>query len=434
MTTDQVGPPGAIRCSYVDESLQVCVPVLAFFYRERLDAARLAEGLARVLADFPAYAGRLAWRDGALYIEPSQDGVRFEEQASVEPVQSLTAAARSGDYKALVPPLSVRRMLRGGEPLLAVRLTNAPGGCVLAFAFNHALGDLTSSMLLLRAWSNACRGLAYDKPLHVPDRHRYLLQHLPDAPDARASLRLFAPSEMLRVARHATTRKRRVELRFEAGELERIQRAASRQREVSRHDALCAHVALALRQLDPRAPRHQLSVVIDYRRRLGLPANAPGNLISMVQVPLPARSDDLPRVAAELRQAIERFAERPDYLPTARLLSAHTSAVERLRCLPLAADPRVAALVLVSWTGQGVSDLVFESQRPALFLPLGRTAVPYVGSCHESSEASERTVSLCLPDHVAAVLDTERGRGLVHRYADEPVRAAASGSAAPPFS
>lgn len=394
------------------------VPVPAFFYRERLDPQRLRRALAVVLGDFAAHAGRFAQRDGGLYIEPSSSGVRFEEQESELDIAQLMAAARDhDDYKALAPQLSVKAMLRGHEPLMAVRITQARDGSVLAFAFTHAIGDLASAMLFLRAWSNAARDLAYEKPLDVPDRHAYLVEHLPDPAGVGANLRLFSAGDMLRVARYAATRKRRVDFHFGWHELERLREAASRDRAVTKNDAVCAHALSSLRQLDTTTPRAALSIMINYRSHAGLPANLLGNLVSMVRVTSRPGCEDLPALAAELRSKIENFGESTDYRATARLLEAHPGKWERLRCLPPAADPRAGELVIVSWSSGGLYDLVFESTTPALFMTLNSSVVPFFGSCCESPGRTGLTLSLYVPEALARRAQGERGQALLHAYA-----------------
>lgn len=397
--------------------MQNGVPVAAFFYRERLNPTRLRHALAVVLGDFAAHAGRFSQRDDGLYIEPSSAGVRFEEQDSELDITQLMAAASDGDYKALAPQLSVRAMVQGREPLMAVRVTQARDGSVVAFAFTHAIGDLASAMLFLRAWSNAARNLAYEKPLEVPDRHAYLVANLPDPADAAPNLRLFSAVDMVRLARYAATRKRRVDLHFGWHELERIRNAAGRDRAVTKNDAVCAHALLSLRQLETTSPRAALSIMINYRSHTGLPANLLGNLVSMVRVTVRPGCEDLPAVAAELRSKIERFGQRPDYRVTARLVEAHSGKFERLRCLPAAADPRAGELVIVSWSSGGLYDVVFENTPPALFLTLNSSVVPFFGSCCESPARTGLTLSLHLPEALARRVESEHGQALLHAYA-----------------
>lgn len=168
---------------------------MLFVYPDKLDAARLRDALASVLDDFPQYAGRLVPHGVGLTIQHDTGAALFETERSDASLESLRADVSAGNTRRLEPGVSLLRIAAAREALLAVRLTEARDGCVLAVKWNHSVGDMQSTMLLMRAWADAYAGRAWPKPILLRDRDAYLRAVMPDPPrrDLRRAARAGPP-------------------------------------------------------------------------------------------------------------------------------------------------------------------------------------------------------------------------------------------------
>jgi hypothetical protein len=392
------------------------IPALGFFYRERLDAQRLAHALSEVLSDFEAYAGRFSVQHELLSIVPSNGGVVLEVTQTSELVDALVEAATVQQYERLTAVLSPYLQANGKHPLLAARLTQAPDGSVLTVSWNHAVGDMNSMMLFMRAWSKRYQGLPSEAPFDVEDRQAYLDEHLPDLPAAASCLRVFSLPELIRVAGYVSTRTRRIDVNFGHAEVAALREALGGADAITSGDALTAHVFSVLRQLESAARPTKLVMVVNYRKRLGLPLNMLGNVVGVVSCGTGA-SDDASRVAAELRAEINAYASRHvDHHATARFKREHSGFFERLRSLPTIVDPDGANFIMSSWANSRVYELAFETTGPVYFSVLMRAPVPFLAGMAETPDQSGLTVSMHLPKNLADRILSQQGEALLRAH------------------
>jgi shikimate O-hydroxycinnamoyltransferase len=405
--------PGATICSHSDWLLRFNTVSIAFSYRERLDFERLGGALRCVLGDFPAYAGRLVTREGKLHIEHGA-GIRLERAASDEGFEALAAAAQTGRAHLLCPSMSVRRALGGNEALLAVRLTETRDGCVLGVTWHHSVGDLQSTMSLLRACARAYGNAPHDVPPLVLDRVEYLDRRVPDPANAVSSLRLFSAGELWSVAGFIAQRKRRVDFEFSWDELAEIHQRLVRDEFLSPHDALCAHAFSALRGLKSERPPERVVLVVNYRKRVGLAPNLLGNMLGAVVVTADARCDAV-TIASELRAALNAYgSQHVDYHPTRRFLARHPGRLDRIRSMPSFFDAGGGTCIVTNWTNFGVYELAFDGVAPALFSSLTRAPVPWIANVFESPNQRGVTLSMFLPTAFAKRVDSPEGRMRMH--------------------
>jgi hypothetical protein len=390
---------------------------IAFCYNQRLDVARLRDALSQVLSDFPVYAGRIRSSPGALQIEHVGRGAVLEVAASSEPFDTLATTANQGRGDLLCPVLSTRRALSGRGPLLSARLTETADGSVLGVTWHHLVGDFHSTMQLLRAWSQAYTNSGYDAPAFVLDRPQYLEARVPDPANAVSALRLCSASEMLSMLRFMMQRKRRVDIDFGWDELAQLQHAAMREGYVTPNDALCAHAFSVLRALAPARPVARLGLTVNYRKRLGLPANLVGNMLSALVMDIDARAD-MAAIAGALRARLNVYAsEHADYHATRRFLDRHPSRFQRMRIVPQVGDPSGSTWCVTHWTDFGVYDLAFDGAAPALFCSLSAAPMPLMANLFERPQRRGITLSLHLPEALARQMDSPEGRARMHAAA-----------------
>ncbi|HEY2733288.1 MAG TPA: acyltransferase [Polyangiales bacterium] len=409
---------GATAGTYADWQLRYATVSIAFCYRTRLDQRRLRAALTHVLSDFPEYAGRLRVDTSTLHIEHGGDGASFECSASSASFESLADTAERSDALVLCPSISPGRALRGSGPLLAVRLTETSDGSVLGVTWHHAVGDLQSTMLLLRAWSKAYANAAHDAPAPVRDRAQYLEERLPDPAAAVSTLRVCSVAEIFSIVPLLAQRKVRTDFEFSWDELAELQRSCMGGGQagfVSPSDALCARAFSVLRELSPgRLAR--LVIGVNYRKRVGLPANLLGNMVSALSVNV-APTSDAASVASELRAKLIAYAsQHADYHATRRFLDQHRKRFERARTVPNLVDPSGSTWIVSNWSNFGIYDLEFDGVAPALFCSLTEAPLPMMTNLFERPGRSGLTLSMHLPEQLARRLGSREGRARMHRH------------------
>ncbi|HEX5120741.1 MAG TPA: acyltransferase [Pseudonocardiaceae bacterium] len=406
-----------VRCGPTDTML-AGVPVgLAMFFRGTLDIGRLADGLAVALTHVPVFAGRMRrGEDALLDIECGAGGVPLSVGDVDEPLGDAigrVTIARSG-YVDQVSDF---------EPLMRVKVSRlSDGGTVLGLSWHHAVGDMLSFVLLLRAWSAAVDGGPLPDTRVVLDRDAYLDAVLPEQDCGRPGFRLpdAAESEELnREVGNALAANRTVHGYFGAAEVARMRQkfVADAGRPLSANDVLCAHVTSTIRQLDNDAEDRLLTMPVNLRRPLGLADGAVGNLLGDVQVRCPAGGSPA-ALAARIRENVSGFADRHLNLRTNRAFLAAIGADRLPDCVPLGFDPRRRTMTITDWTRFGGYDITFQGHRPALVTPVANPPLPWLGWFIEGFDGTGVLATMVLPAKLAARLRGAEGRAAVHRYAE----------------
>lgn len=392
--------PGVTRCTvYESMLLPYQAASLMLWYPEPIDPARFQAALARVLSDYPIYAGRL-FRDGEIWcIEHGSAGTTFEVADSAQPASSVPEVPSRKHIKEVCPRLSLLRAARGKAPLTAIRLTRTPSGSVLGITWHHIVGDMHSTGLFLKALSLAYREQPYRTPLLVEDRQTYLDERVPPSAAPVRPSRTISWWELLRRLLYFITHPLRpIELKLSWAEIAEIRDAASQDKPVTVHDALYASLFSKICRLRNAAQPAHLVVTLDYRKRFGLPANLVGNMVDLVTT---TGSSDEPAasVAASLRDRISDFQEGPlgcHEMP--RWKAAYPKISQRLRFSDGILDPIPGNLYVTSMLGFRAYRLVFESKGPVL-MRIGELSgvIHWTGVLVESPDMQGVTAMLRLP-------------------------------------
>ena len=401
-------------CSYADWQSRHGTVSIAFCYPQRLDLDRLRESLSRVLSDYQDYAGRIRMDDGTMYIDHGDKGVQFEVATSSESYDALRAQAERGKDRTVCAPMSLRRTLHGREPLLMVRVTETSDGCILGVTWHHSVGELASTLQLMLAWSKAYSGETHEAPPRVLDRAKYLDEHMPDPSGAVSAMRLVGGGELFALVPFILQKRQRVDFDFGWDQLEELQEWAKRDAYVGQFDALCAHASGVLRRLAPERPVEQLALAVNYRKRVGLPANIIGNMISTVTVDLTPKDDDSSSVAHALREKLSNYASvHADYHATRRFLNNHQGSFQRMRVVPKLVDPSGTTWIVTNVAGAGVYDVIFDGVAPALWCVLTDAPLPLMTAIFDRPNRSGITLSMQLPLTLAARATTPEARKLM---------------------
>ena len=418
MQTFMIGPDRESQnttvCTYADWQSRHGTASIAFCYPQRLDLERLRGSLSRVLGDYQDYAGRIRMAGSTMYIDHGTQGVQLEVAQSPEPYEALTTQAERGNDRTVCPPMSRRRTLHGRDPLLMVRVTEAADGCILGVTWHHSVGELASTLQLMLAWSKAYSNETYPLPPVVPDRSKYLDEHMPDPSSAVSAMRLITGSELFSLVPFVLQKRQRVDFDFGWDQLEQLQDWAKRDAYVGPYDALCAHVSGVLRTLYPERPVERLALAVNYRKRVGLPANILGNMISTVTVGLSPKDDDNRSIAHALREKLSTYAAaHADYHATRRFLDEHAGRFERMRVVPSLVDPSGSTWIVTNVAGAGVYDVAFDGLEPSLWCVLTDAPLPLMTAIFDRPERSGVTVSMQLPLALAKRASSPEARALM---------------------
>jgi hypothetical protein len=414
-------PGTVVRCGLRDTMLASVPASIVFFYDHPLPEEELAGGLARALAAVPVFGGRMRTVADRLEIVCSDAGVPLEFYTIDETLPEAigrVAMPNSG----LVDHCDAAAARTGDLPLLKVRVSRlADGGTAVGTSFCHAVGDLQTYMLLMRAWSAAASSMSGEEAVVVEDRDAYLDAILPPGDSGLPSFRLPDPEEaaLLDAEIQASARANRtVQLYFTDAEVRRMREAfeAEAGRKLSTNNVLAAHVHTVMRDLDTtyEGIRH-ISMAVNIRPRLELPRTVVGNLLSEIHVPC-APDATAAQFASEIRTAMEAFATTPLNFRADQRLIAEIGRDRLGDCAPYAFDPPHRTFSLSSWTRVGYPDVSFDGHQPVMMSSTTAISLPWVAWLVEGFHGTDYLMTLVVPVRFAGKLKGADGRARLHRY------------------
>ena len=418
---------GHTECSSLEVESRFSYPGMLYVYPHKLDAARLRHTLMQVLGDFPEYASAQVASTLRLRLLHGAAPAKFETTSTERSITELRAQLRNGRCPELEPAVSALKIARARESTLLVKLTEAKDGCVLALGWNHAVGDMHSTMLLLRAWADAYAGRSYQKPLRVADRDTYLRSVVPNPSNvcsvARRANLFGAIALRLELFRPAT----QVTTEFSYAELTALQHRLGGPKRITQNDALCAHVYAGLRKLSGATQRSNLCLVVNYRKRLGLPDHIIGNMTSLLSVPVHGQEASA-HTASAIRGSLREYADKHvSFHPTVSELRACSNPLERLRLVSKQYQPGSGDILISNWNSFGTSSVTFDGARPLAFHPicLGSAQLPqWYMLVYELPRAQGVAVAVGLPKQLAKRWNSTEGQALLHgRARPEPALA-----------
>lgn len=415
-------PGTVVRCGLVDTMLADLPVSVVYFFARTLDEARLGDGLARALAHVPVFGGRLRPRDETLELVCDDAGVPMTFVDVDEPLSGAIGRVTL-PASGFVTHVDAPAACRGEQPLLTVQVSRlAGGGTALGCSWHHAVGDITTFMLLMRAWSASVEGLPPPPVEVVEDRDAYMDKVLPAEDSGRPAFRLLdtaADAELRGQVELAARSSRTVQAYFGDAEVGRMRAelSAAAGQELSRNDALCAHLVSTIRHLDGDARTRVLTLPVDMRRRYDLPPGLVGNLLSEISLPWPPH-DGPGTLAAGIRAAVDDFTRA--HL-SYRANHAFLEMVGRSRvrdCVPNGFDPANRAISISNWSRLGAYGVAFDGHHPAAFSPATTFQLPWVSWLVEGFDNSGFLYTIALPSTLVGRLRAPDGRAALHRFRD----------------
>ncbi len=413
-------PTGTVKLSVIDQMFVQVPGVVTFFYDGSFDDAVLERGFAQALGAAPEFAARMRAGEDGFFIVSENQGALF---TSARSELDLPGAVRSVDGRGhlLTEAFSPPEVCRGAAPLLAVRVTHlADGGTVLGFSWSHALGDLQSLMVLMRAWSAVIDGRPLVPAAQVPDRAAHLDARLPPGGAREPGLRVLSDEEMQGFGQFLATaaqKKRLVQSFFAEAELARMRDSfCADGTRLSSNDFLCAHLMEAIHACDPVVERRNLSMVMNYRKLAGLEENLLGNPLTGLVVGCD-RAEPAKALAVRIREGRTRFLDdHLDYRATTRFLAGLGGVRALPRCSLKGMDPAGRHVSVTNVSGLGVYTMDFFGTRPVFYATILDTPFPWVTQISEGFEGQGRLYSAVLPNEVADRWEQPEHLARLHRF------------------
>jgi Transferase family len=415
-------PVPVVRCAWPDLLLADLSVSVVFCYDRPLDTRTLRSGFDEALVRVPVFAGRLRPAAGAgLEIVCDGGGAQLREFDS--PLTLAEAIGRLGlPDSGLVDHVDGPAARAGRGPVTRVRINRlADGTTILGCSWHHAIGDMSSFTAFMRQWSASSAGAELEAPLLVEDRAAYLDALLPEKDGGRTGFRVVDEEEsaaLRRVAESSGLANRIVQVYFGEAELARMRTAFEREagRRLSTNDVATAHVVRTVRRVDGDTEERDLVVPVDLRRPLGVPESVIGNLLG--EITLRAGDTHAAHLAADLRAAVEEFADAHLKLRTSQTVLEELGPDGLSRCVPLGFNPAERTFTVSSWRGFGAYTACFDGASPVLMAPAISLPLPWVCWSVEGFDGSGILCTLAVPAAVATRLRSADGRALLHPARD----------------
>jgi hypothetical protein len=305
---------------------------------------------------------------------------------------------------------------RAKEAALVVKLTEVREGTVVAVGWNHAVGDMHSTMLLLRAWADACAGRPYETPAIVTDRDAFLRSVLPNPGKVRSGTRRTGWFSAMNWRMSLFLPSKPVSAEFTWQQLSALQAGFDPRKRITQNDALCAHVYTVLRRLSGATEPTNLCLVVNFRKRLGLSERLIGNMTSLLSVAVD-ELDAPAQVAAGIRDGLEQFATKHlNYHATMRVFDSACSASERLRLISRQFAPGTGDIFITNWNSFGAYSLSFGATKPLLAQPvlLAATLPQWFMIVYSLPESKGLGITVGLPPWVAKRWASAEAEALLH--------------------
>jgi hypothetical protein len=278
---------------------------------------------------------------------------------------------------------------------------------------------MATFMQLMGAWQKTARGEVLSKPIIVPDRDAYFMGAVEETGSVPSMLRRLSLIEIVRFVSylaHEARKQELVTLYFSDSEVGAMREALKKEAgvELSRNDALCAHLASNIFALDPVRRRHHIAIPINMRARLELPQELCGNVLGGTLV----CADGTPsEIAARIRHGVAHSATQGvDFFASRRHLEAAGGMRAAWRFVPKSIDPMQATLLMTSWCGFGACDVEFQGKRTSGFAAVGGAPFPWLSSLFEGPRGRGRLYSAILPRRLGRLLKTEASLHELHKY------------------
>ncbi|MFF1920187.1 acyltransferase [Streptomyces sp. NPDC058221] len=413
-----------VQCGSTDATYVERYVAVAFFFERAVNGEDLADGLRRALGLVPVFGGRLRAGGDALEIVCSDAGVPM---TVLDVDASLSDAVREATHPdwGLTERVDVMNEPLEARPLLTVRICRlADGAMTLGCTWNHSVGDMGSFMQFIRVWSALVEGITPPEVLIVDDRDGYLDRVLPREGSGQPICQPLSRDE-LTGAGHRMPPMREdngtVQICFGDDEVRRMRQmfGGEPSRPLSSNDVLCAHLVTTFRGMEADPVPWNLSVPVDLRPRLGVPAEFLGNLVQSMFLPCPPM-ETADVLAARIRSGLDDFTQSHLCMRSDRAFVGPVGRSRFHRCAPVAFDPAHRTFIVTNWSRAGAYGVSFDGQHPVFFSPVvsSRAPLSWFGFLNRGFGDRGFLLTAVVPARLAEHLRSPEGRAAVHRFVD----------------
>jgi hypothetical protein len=413
-----------IKCALNDHFVfRTPVPVV-FFYRQAIPAELIIESLQKVLEDFPIFAGIIVKRAHQLYIDCNNQGVQINTMHSPLSLVQMLATNTGLDKSLLVDMINPYKTLKNGTPLLTIKLNYFSDGMAIGYCWHHSVGDMSTFMELLKALSATAQGKNYEPGVIVEEREQFLNEWIENKiPTPReepsSGLKYLSILDIFHLIKQVFLPKKSIYLYFTEEELEALRASTSDKagHKLSRNDVICAHLLdLLVRCRKDKSTTQSTTIVVNIRPRIGMLSKVLGNYLGAASLCLP-KSNTIEIFAKSIHLSVKNFLTTSfDHNHTQEFVQKSGGLKKLGRIIPEAFLPQNKNLIISNWSNFGVYNIDFGISAPYLFLPIGKTLLPWVSCIVEGFDAKGLLVTAVLPFKVAKQLAHPSMQKLIHSH------------------
>jgi hypothetical protein len=414
----------SIKCSLNDHFVS-CTPVpVVFFYRAIIASNLIVEALQKVLQDFPIFAGILVKRSHQLYIDCNNQGVQVKITHSDTSLFQILSNIKHLQKATFVDLINPTQTFRKHMPLLNIKLSYYSDGMAIGYCWHHSVGDMSTFMEFLKAISACAQGKNYQKSLIVEDREDYLKQWVTNQiqitrEKQSTNLKYLTFTDIFYFLKQIFLPKRSVYLYFNNDEIENLRETLSNKvgQKLSRNDVLCAHLLdlLTICRKDD-STRHNTTIVVNIRTRIGILTNVLGNYLGAVSVSF-LKSNNVEVIARDINLSVKNFLNNSFHFNETQEFVQKCGGIKKInRIIPEAFLPKNKNLIISNWTNFGVYSIDFGICIPYLFLPVGETPLPWVSCIVEGFDNEGLLITMVLPSKVGKQLEHPSICSRIHSY------------------
>lgn len=411
----------SIKCSLGDHFVFHTPVSVVFFYRKSIPAELFIHALEHVLNDFPVFAGILFYQQEHLNIDCNNQGVQLRIVHSQDSLFDSLDEIQKLKTRSFIDAIHPKKFLRQRKPVLTIKLSYYEDGLAIGYCWHHSVGDMATFMQFLTALSAFAKGESYSLPIIAADRDEYLSQwtqnrSVTNLMSGRLSILGFF--DILRFVTQIYLPKKNLYLYFSASEMSNLKNSLSIQagKDLTRNDALCAHLLNLVSQCrKDKVSSYNMSVVLNFRERIGIPGNALGNFVDALAFKhtQPWKTE---LVASSIHAAVQGYKS---FNSTAikEFLQNNGGIKNIARIIPQDFLPQHKNLIITNWSNFEVYSIDFGVIKPSLFLPVGQALLPWVSCIVEGFENKGLLTNLALPRKVADRLSHPAMQAQIHKYA-----------------
>ncbi len=397
-----------IKCSISDYFVSRAPIPVVFFYSCFISLEVFVGALEKVLSDFSLFAGAVIKKKGQLYIDCVNQGVPVRIEYLSESIPKSPNINTLATHE-LVDSISSYQPLKNIKALLTIRLRYYSDGMTMGFCWHHLAGDMATFMSFLKALSSCASNYTYQKPLIVEDRELFLqnrIEQLSLKPNNTIFSRFVSLNffHLLRFIKNCWMPKKYLNFYFDTETITELKQKSFTitGKKLSRNDVICAYILSLITKSIKGNPAHlYASIVINYRKYLGLDNSLLGNFIDLIPIQFNS-SISVECLSAQVRDEIENYQKKHFSLKAMYHLMQKKGWMNKWKIiLPIDFFSNKKNLIISNWCNFGMYSIDYGQKSPYLIVPLIRSPLPWFSFLMEGRNNEGILLTIVLPRSIA---------------------------------